>query len=47
MLYYPFNMAVQSLQTESNFPKFDDTNVFSQIHQTPGPDFRKVGKSRD
>ena len=45
MLFNPFKMAIQFFKTASNFPNFDDPNVFSEIQQAFGPDFRTVGKS--
>ena len=46
MGFYPYRIAFQFFKNASNFPKFDDPNMFSpQIQQAPGPNFRWVGKS--
>ena len=42
-VFNPFKMA--SIFFRQIIPNFDGPNVFSQIQQAPGPNFRKVGKS--
>ena len=45
MVFNQYKMVVQFSWTASSILNSDGLNVFLQNYQTPGPDFRKVGKS--